>query len=179
MPEYPSNAVAIENLQRYLRRLSFGEPSIPDPPVDGIFDTRTEDALREFQRLRGLPITGRADAETWERLYDDYRAALALGTLPRRVSLFPSNPNGYRFTSGDQGFAVTALQYMLRELQADHREFADLPLSGVYDADTAEAIRVFQRKNGFPIDGEVGLLTWNALTDQYNVLFFRAEQDPN
>jgi len=178
MPEHPNNTVAVLNLQRYLRRLSFGEPTIPDPPVDGIFDTRTEDALREFQRLRGFPITGRADSQTWERLYEDYRAALALGAPPQRVSLFPRNPNDHRFSEGDRGFAVTALQYMLRELHTDHVELTDLPITGIYDASTAEAVRIFQRKNGFPIDGEVGLLTWNALTDQYNILFFRSEQDP-
>lgn len=178
MPDPQSNSVAVKNLQRYLRRLSFGEPTIPDPPVDGIFDTRTENALREFQRLRGLPVTGRADAQTWERLYDDYRAAGAIGSPAQKISLFPLNPSGYRFSIGDRGFAVTALQYMLRELQVDHAELVDLPLSGVYDAKTADAVRVFQGKNGILENGEVGLLTWNTLTDQYNILFLRTERDP-
>ena len=177
MPEHTNNAVAVLNLQRYLRRLSFGEPTIPDPPMDGIFDTRTEDALREFQRLRGFPVTGRADAETWERLYNDYRAALSLTSPPQKVSLFPLTPDDYRLTEGSRGFVVTALQYMLRELHADHAELTDLPITGIYDTDTADAVRLFQRKNRLIEDGEVGLLTWNALTDRYNVFFFRSEQD--
>lgn len=177
MPMHQNHAVAVENLQRYLRRISFGEPTIPDPPVDGIFEARTEEALREFQRLRGLPITGRADRETWDRLYEDYRAALALGSQPQRIALFPLTPDGYLLTPGSRGFTVTALQYMLRELHHHYKELTDLPQTGVYDADTDRAVRLFQRRNGLVEDGGVSLLTWNALTDQYNILFFRSEQD--
>ena len=46
-----NQATAVENLQRYLRRLSFDDPRIPRVPVDGIFDTVTEDATRAFQDI--------------------------------------------------------------------------------------------------------------------------------
>ncbi len=177
MPEHTNQETAVRNLQRYLRRLSFREPTILDPPVDGIFDSRTEDALREFQRLRGFPITGRADRQTWERLYEDYRVAQALGAQPQRVALFPIIPDGYTLDQNARGFVVTALQYMLRELQYHHRELAELPITGVYDTDTANAVRLFQSRNNIPEDGLVGLLTWNALTDQYNLLFLRADPE--
>jgi peptidoglycan hydrolase-like protein with peptidoglycan-binding domain len=40
-----------------------------DPgPADGIFRPQTAASLREFQRVQGLGITGRANAETLERL---------------------------------------------------------------------------------------------------------------
>jgi peptidoglycan hydrolase-like protein with peptidoglycan-binding domain len=48
---------AIRNLQRYLRQLYFSEESIPEVPVDGVFDSATEASLRAFQRSRGLPET--------------------------------------------------------------------------------------------------------------------------
>ena len=177
MPEYANQTSAVRNLQRYLRRLSFGESTIPDPPIDGIFDSRTEQALREFQRLRGFPMTGHADRQTWERLYEDYRAAQALGAQPQRVALFPVTPDGYMLDPNTRGFVVTALQYMLRELGHNHKELSDLPITGIYDDATAKAVRLFQSRNNIPEDGLVGLLTWNALTDQYNLLFLRADRE--
>jgi len=61
MNDHPNQAPAVENLQRYLRQLSYDQPEIPAPPIDGIFESQTEEALRQFQRSRGLPVTGSAD----------------------------------------------------------------------------------------------------------------------
>jgi peptidoglycan hydrolase-like protein with peptidoglycan-binding domain len=36
--------------------------------IDGYFGARTDSAIREFQQLKGLPVTGVVDAETWRRL---------------------------------------------------------------------------------------------------------------
>lgn len=175
--DHPNYTTAVENLQRYLRFLSYSNPSIPIPPIDGIFESRTEDALREFQRLRGLPPTGRADRTTWELLYADYRAALALHSPPRQLSVFPIDPEGYVILPNAQGFAVTAIQYMLLELQHHYRELENVALTGVYDQQTQDAVRFFQKRNGLPTDANVGLLTWNSLTDQYNTLFWRTTDE--
>lgn len=39
-----------------------------DIPLAGTFDTATEGAVKQFQALHGLPVTGRVDRETWNRL---------------------------------------------------------------------------------------------------------------
>ena len=171
MNHHPNHASATEELQRYLRQLSFGEPSIPPPPIDGIFDTRTTDALRQFQRLKGLNATGIADALTWERLYADYRASLAANAPPLMIAVFPRDPLGYVLGTGSVGFPVTALQYMLRELQHSYAELANVVQTGVYDEQTANAVRIFQASSLQPITGAVDLLTWNGIADAYNALF--------
>ena len=177
MNDHQNYAPAVENLQRYLRFLSYSKPSIPTPPIDGIFESRTEQALREFQRLYGLPVTGIADRVTWELLYAEYRAALAVNSPPRQISVFPIEPFGYVMQLGARGFAVTAIQYMLLELHHHYSELQDVLLTGVYDEQTQAAIRMFQQKNGLPSDGNVGLLTWNALADLYNTLFSRTTDE--
>lgn len=177
MNNHPNHFPAVENLQRYLRQLSFGEPNIPALPIDGIFESQTEDALREFQRSRGFPVTGSADQETWERLYRDYRSSLAYNSPPRGISVFPLDPPGYVLTAGSVGFVVTAVQYMLRELHFNYSAFNDLPVTGIYDEATVNAVRTFQQGNQLPVDGNVGLLTWNAIADQYNALFSRTNQE--
>ncbi len=173
MNNHPNFTPAVENLQRYLRQLSYDEPSIPIPPIDGIFESQTENALREFQRLRGFPITGSADRATWERLYADYRSALAFNSPPRQISVFPLDPFGYVIVPGSGGFVVAAIQYMLLELHHSYSDLQNVVITGIYDEQTVNAVRTFQRLNGLSEDGNVGLLTWNAIADQYNVLFAR------
>lgn len=173
MNQHPNFAPATANLQRYLRQLSYDEETLPPPPVDGIFDTRTAEALQEFQRLRGLPVTGTADFETWERLYTDYRGSLAINSPPRPVSVFPLEPPSYVLTPNNRSFTVLALQYMLLELHQNYLPLSSVELTGVYDEQTEKAVRDFQRANGLHEDGVVGLLTWNEIADQYNVLFSR------
>ena len=46
----PNEREAIFNLQRYLRQLSYHDTAIPSPPLDGVMDTVTTDALKAFQK---------------------------------------------------------------------------------------------------------------------------------
>ncbi len=174
---HPNHSTAVGQLQRHLRQLSHHEPSIPYPPIDGIFESRTDEALREFQRLRGLPVTGAADAETWERLYADYRASLAENGPPRPVNIFPIEPYDYEITAGSIGLPVAALQYMLLELQQIYYDLGSLTPSGVYDDATARAVRVVQSKNRIPETGKIDALTWNTITDQFNSLVWREQTE--
>lgn len=177
MTDHQNHPDATRNLQRYLRQLSFWEKSIPAPPVDGIFESRTVEALREYQRLRNLAITGIANRETWDRLYEDYRISLSQNSPPAPILIFPPEPDAYILTPNSIGFAVSALQYMLRELGQHHKELEDLQITGIYDPPTVDAVKLFQERNQLIADGNTDHLTWNALASQYNTLFDRAQQE--
>ena len=78
-PPYPGAPIALGEtgedvrlIQRYLTFISLFENSIPQLEVDGVFGRRTEAAVREFQALQGLPVTGEADGATWNALVDAY-----------------------------------------------------------------------------------------------------------
>ena len=45
-------------------------------PPNGRFGTTTEGAVREFQRVGGLDMTGRVDRRTWNRLAEEYDLAI-------------------------------------------------------------------------------------------------------
>ena len=173
MAAHENHASATRNLQRYLRQLSFSEPTIPTPPVDGIFEARTEEALREYQRLRGLPVTGEADRATWERLYAEYRASLAYRSPPAAPDLFPTEPQSFLLRAGAESFLVSALQYMLQELGHLYGELEELTVTGIYDQPTQAAVLAFQARNGILPTGSVDLLTWNTVTNQHNTYFRR------
>ncbi|PSN77399.1 hypothetical protein C8B47_22300, partial [filamentous cyanobacterium CCP4] len=64
-PEPGPTADVIE-LQRLLRQTGFLPPNFI---ANGIYDATTQAAVREFQRVNGLPVTGIVDAATWQALY--------------------------------------------------------------------------------------------------------------
>lgn len=167
--EIEKNAIA--NLQRYLRTLYYFDDAISPTPVDGIFDRATEEAVRRFQREEGLPVTGRVDQDTWERLFARYKAEKAFRRAPSRIAHFPRVPPDYRVRIGEEQFLVRVIQHALQEIALDFDFPATVPQSGRYDEDTANAVRVLQRITNLPEDGEVDRATWEELARYYNYLY--------
>ena len=166
-----NNVTAIRNLQTYLRQISYFDPNITPPPIDGIFGSDTRQSLSDFQRSQGLPVTGIADRRTWDELYAAYRFSLSQNTVPRRVAFFPDLPKDYTLSPGSNHFSVSVLQFMLRELEVRYGSWESLEISGIFDEPTAQAVRRFQVQNRLPESGTVGRITWNAVADQYNSMF--------
>ena len=171
MNEYPTNAQAIANLKRYLRQLSYFDEGILPPPLNDTWDARTEAALIAFQKNNGLPETGRADEVTWNLLYTEYKRSIDKASLPNAMPIFPIGPLGYEIGMGEQSFAVTAIQYMLGELSLQYDNLGDIPQSGIYNEETARAIREFQMRNLLPVTGKVDKTTWDFLVSSYKIGF--------
>ena len=161
---------AVRNIQRYLRAMANGSDGseIFAVPIDGIFDTATEAALSEFQRRRGFPVTGTANKETFDALYLEY---LHLTTEKRRKTdpdLFPTTPESYSTEFGEQSSFISVLQFVLDEIRLVYDTLPNFEMNGTYDADTALAVKEFQRIHGLPITGRVDRSTWNEMANIYN-----------
>lgn len=164
MPPKPFETEAVTNLQRYLLQLSHFDDRIPPVPIDGVFDTATADALRAFQAVAGLPVTGRADPQTWDALYLAYLKSLSDRGRPEPIYIFPRFPETYSVGLGDEGLLISAIRYLLRELMIDYGgEFEELPLLGTFDTATQGAVEKFQSLTGLPVTGRVDRATWNRL----------------
>ncbi len=172
MPQSESTSSAVSDLQRFLRQLSYHDPAIPAPPVDGIFDSATRRSLEAFQKRYDLPVTGVADQVTCEALYAAYRNSLAETGIPREMAVFPRTRKPTVLLPGGRGFPVAAIQLMLWELEFDGD--APLEITGEYNEATEKAVKRFQRHASLPVTGSTDLFTWNLLTDQYNLFFSRA-----
>jgi len=159
---------AIRNLQRYLRQLSYVDERIPGPPIDGIYDTATREAVRAFQRVEGLPETGVVDTATWELLFRRYEESLRREAAPVPLAQFPRISPGYALREGDENFLVRLVQYALGELDLIYEGLDDVPQTGIYDEETMKAVREFQRRHSLPETGEVDRATWDALATTYN-----------
>lgn len=145
-----SRGAAVIRLQNLLRNAGF------DPgPSDGIFGARTESAVREFQRRRGIPVTGVVNVRTW--------TALGVNCVTTPQPPTPPAPEPPQIfcpvlRSGDRGPAVRLLQTLLRD-----RGFYRGAIDGVFGARTERAVREFQRREGLTVTGVVTGPTWRAL----------------
>lgn len=164
MPVPNNLSDAIRNLQTYLREISFYDSSIPRVPIDGLYDTDTRAAVLEFQRTRGLEPSSNVDKETWDAIYDEYRAIKRANTRERTPSFFPDHTPSYVARMGEKSSFVAIVQLMLRELSADFDEIGELAIDGIYGKATADAVSAFQRASLLEVTGEVDLETYNRLS---------------
>lgn len=62
----------VRQMQEQLNVISGAYPAIPRVTVDGIYGQGTAAAVREFQSVFGLPVTGIVDYSTWYRISEIY-----------------------------------------------------------------------------------------------------------
>ena len=157
--------LAIIEIQRNLRELANGGWEILSLVADGVYGERTREAVRQFQTIEGLPVTGIVDSLTWRVLQT--AADIARGERAPAKPIYPFNRPLKDGTTmaGERTDLIYIAQLMLRESVAYDYE---LPLTGVLDQATGRALSDFQRINGLPMTGVLDLATWNALADAYN-----------
>ncbi|MBE6570093.1 MAG: spore cortex-lytic protein [Ruminococcaceae bacterium] len=68
-----SEGEEVRTIQTYLNFISGTYPSIPRLRVDGIFGSGTDEAVREYQQLFGLPVSGIVGASTWNSIAGTYQ----------------------------------------------------------------------------------------------------------
>jgi len=118
--------------------------------VDGIFGSGTQRAVREFQRVNGLSVTGKADNATQKLLYSS-------AAKPAGSSGVPSDYETLS-RSGKYKSAVVPLQKRLRELG-----YYSGNIDGYFGSQTYRAVRNFQSRNGLTVTGVADAYTQQIL----------------
>lgn len=62
----------VRDIQTYLNRISQNYPLIPKLAVDGVYGPATENSVKVFQQVFGLPQTGKVDYATWYKISEIY-----------------------------------------------------------------------------------------------------------
>lgn len=157
----------VRELQNYLRTIARYKKTIPLISVDGIFGDNTTDAVKELQRQNALPITGIVDEETWRRIINEYSDITRRNTKAISIDAFPAVD--FIITPGASGEIVYFLQLMLISLGNNFHNIPPLALTGLYELDTVNAVKKFQEKSGQKETGETDKLTWDLITNAYNI----------
>lgn len=117
--------------------------------VDGIYGSATQRAVRWFQEVNGLSVTGKADNATQQLLYSSSAKSAGSTTPSDYVTLSRSN----RYNA-----AVVPLQRRLKALG-----YLTGSVDGYYGSNTYRAVRNFQSRNGITVTGTADAYTQQVL----------------
>lgn len=70
--EAGSSGSKVRQMQEQLNVIADAYPALPKLTADGIYGPATEEAVREFQSVFGLPATGIVDYPTWYKISEIY-----------------------------------------------------------------------------------------------------------
>ncbi len=70
--EEGSSGQKVRQMQEQLNVIAGAYPALPKINADGIYGPATEEAVREFQSVFGLPVTGKVDYATWYKISEIY-----------------------------------------------------------------------------------------------------------
>ena len=110
-----SSGNSVYSVQMQLNRIRQNFPAIPRiPEENNVYGVETEAAVRVFQEVFNMPVTGVVDKATWYRIKEIYNSVKRLGDLEsegiRLEEVTPVFPD--RLEEGDTGVPVTTIQYL-------------------------------------------------------------------
>ena len=109
------------------------------------------------------------DELTYSTLYDAYRGII--NSLPDSQFVGVARPYpGFVVTEGQSGEYVLSLQEYLNVIAQAYPEIPQIAEDGIFGPATAEAVRAFQTRFGFPVTGVVTFSVWNAIGSLYEDL---------
>ena len=158
---------SVRIIQYYLNFLSYFNLKLPYVAIDGIFGQETYDAVLTFQALYGLDVDGIVGRDTWDMIQNAYAGVLT--SLPDEYRgyaslLYP----GYIITTGASGRVVEQLQTFLKTIADNNPAVPKVTVDGYYGDETKNAVIAVQKLKGIEQNGQVGVLTWNAIVNLYN-----------
>ncbi len=171
MYDMTDERAVIRRIQSFLLEISYMGAGLPHVAIDGIYGEETRQAVRLFQEMHQLPVTGTVDHATWQALVAEAMAGEAL----RLDGDFPLPRASLPLRVRDEGVAVWLLQSMIQFLSTWDARLAGVTPTGHYDLSTQAAIRLLQRRYGLPQSGLVDRQTYAALENEYYYASLRAQ----
>ncbi|MBU4304637.1 MAG: peptidoglycan-binding protein [Candidatus Omnitrophica bacterium] len=152
--------------------------------LDGVIGVKTSSAVKEFQKNKGLRITGRIDPKTIAALNKEKETQKSSLKKWERSGM-ARNPNAAVLPAGEQIITKEESAKKAAELQDDvlsyrlksknrikkiqrmlkNAGFYKGNIDGKNGLQTKNAVKEFQKAKGLEADGVVGTKTWNELNN--------------
>ena len=175
---YPGYPVGLGNagnpvlaIQRDLKRISKNYPAIPYiTNTLGIYDEETVNAVKKFQEIFNLPITGVVDKGTWYKIKYVYTSVKKLadlyseGLTEDEVTFLYTDKLDY----GDTGIEVEYIHYFLDAIAFLDNDIPRLPTNSIYNNNTITMVKAFQEKYGLPVTGVFTYTDFSVLRNAYD-----------
>ena len=158
--------ISVARLQFLLGYIGLFYSQINSPALDGIYGNGTEQAVREFQKYFGLPVTGIVTEADWKKLYEEYNNLLETITPTLGEQSYPGSP----LSVGSRGEGVLLMQDYLNTISDVYNTIPKIDADGIYGNATAEAVRAFQRRFFIDITGIIDAVTWGQIVEVYNFI---------
>ena len=176
-PGYPIGLGNVGNpviaIQRDLKRIRANYPAIPIiQDKYGIYNEETENAVKKFQEIFNLPITGIVDKATWYKIKYVYTSVKKLADLysegisEREANFLYRDELKY----GDTGIEVQYIHYYLDAIAFLDPDIPRLPTNSIYNNNTISMVKAFQSKYNLPVTGVFTYTDWNVLRNVYKKL---------
>ncbi len=160
----------IRMIKRQLNRIAINYPDLPkQDTIHEYFDVLLEQAVRKFQEIFDLEVTGIINKSTWYKIKYLYNAVKKLSDLYTEGVSYTEIEMKYdlQLEKGDQGRHVQALHYYLGVLAYFDKNIPSLSLNAIYDENTVQMVLAFQKEHGLKETGIVDITTWNQLKEAY------------
>lgn len=161
----------VSAIQRDLKRIRLNYPAIPNiESTLGIYNKETEDAVKKFQEIFNLPITGVVDKATWYRIKYIYTSVKKLADLYSEGLSTDEATFKYKdvLEYGDTGIEVEYVNYYLDALSFFDNDIPHLKTNTVYNDATKTMVTAFQEKYNLPVTGKFTYTDWNVLKTAYD-----------
>ena len=127
--------------------------------ADGNYGTKTEEAVKAFQKANNLTADGTAGEKTQKALYGgSAKKAAASATATPKATATPAPADSSVLKVGSTGSEVKSLQSRLIELG-----YLSGKADGVYGTKTAAAVKAYQKAQKLTADGVAGTKTLSSL----------------
>ena len=158
-------------IQRDLNRIRKNYPAIPIiTDTIGIYTDETEQAVKKFQEIFSLPITGIVDKATWYKIKYVFTSVKKLADLYSEGLTIEESTLLYNdeLKYGDTGIDVEFIHYFLDALAFLDPDIPRLKTNSIYNNDTITMVKAFQAKYGLPVTGIFTYNDWKVLKSVYN-----------
>ncbi len=160
----------IRTLKAELNRIGSNYPAIPKITDDSVFfNIETENAVKKFQEIFNLPITGIVDKATWYKIKYIYSSVKRLSELYSEGITIEEAELKYpdKLQKGDTGEEIRVIHYYLKVIAFFYPEVPDLEVNGIFDENTETMVKAFQKKYGLEETGVVEQVTYGKLQEAY------------